>query len=307
MQQLYEIKQKKYIKWGVIGLVILILVFLLKPFTVVNSGNRGLRFTMGKLHNVILDEGIHFKIPLLQTIKEVTIRPIELKYEIVVGQYGAITKDNQNIGADITMFYRYKPEQLVEMWRKIGEENMKNINKASIKQGFKKEIGEYTIFEVAPIQEIIRANILEQIRIALNEYPIEVTELKITNYDWPDSFEKQIEQTMERAQQVKQKEQDLLIAEQEAQKQVKQAEAKKTAMITEAEGAKEAARLMAEAKALEGEGIRKYNQSVQQNMGLEIELRKLEIERIKAERWNGQYVPNNMYGPIPVSHGGVQK
>lgn len=36
-------------------------------------------------------------------------------------------------------------------------------------------------------------------------------------------------------------------------------------------------------------------------MELEIELKKLEIEKIKAEKWNGQYVPINNYGPIPVS------
>ena len=139
------------------------------------------------------------------------------------------------------------------------------------------------------------------------EYPIEITEVKILNYDWSDVFDAQIEQTMTKTQEVKGKAQELLIAEQEAQKVVKTAEANKQALITEAEGEKEAARLNAEAKALEGEGIRKYNQSVQANMNLELKIRELEIAKIKAERWNGQYVPTNNYGPIPVQLGNVQQ
>ena len=43
------------------------------------------------------------------------------------------------------------------------------------------------------------------------------------------------------------------------------------ALIAKAEGEKEAAKLRAEAKALEGEGIRKYNASVQQNMSMVID------------------------------------
>lgn len=97
-----------------------------------------------------------------------------------------------------------------------------------------------------------------------------------------------------------------MVAEQEAQKQVKEAEAQKTAMITVAEGEKESAKLKAEAKALEGEGIRKYNESIQKNMELEVKIRQLEIDRIKAERWDGQNVPNNVYSPIPLSTGGIQ-
>jgi hypothetical protein len=37
------------------------------------------------------------------------------------------------------------------------------------------------------------------------------------------------------------------------------------------------------------------------NMELELRLKQLEIEKIKAEKRDGKYVPINNYGPIPVS------
>ena len=293
---------------GIILMVVLaiIVLFIFKPFTIIDSGCRGLKFTLGELNNEVLDEGARFKLPILQTIKEVTIQPVQMDYQIAVGDDGAITKDNQNVGLQLTLFFRYIPEELPSMWRDVGLDRFTNISKSAMKEAVKQEIGKYTIFEIAPIQEQIRRNVFINLKSLLSGYPVELTELRVTNYDWPDSFETQIEKTMERAQLVKQKQQDLLVAEQEAQKQVKEAEAQKTAMITVAEGEKESAKLKAEAKALEGEGIRKYNESIQKNMELEVKIRQLEIDRIKAERWDGQNVPNNVYSPIPLSTGGIQ-
>jgi regulator of protease activity HflC (stomatin/prohibitin superfamily) len=295
---------KKVVVWSVLGIVGLVVLF--GSIVVVESGNRGLLFTMGALSNNVLDEGFHLKLPMIQKVRKVTIRPQNIDYQVQVGADGAITKDNQTIGASVSIFFKYKPENLVELWRNTGEEKMKSVITQTVKENFKKAIGNYTIFEIAVNQEKIRSEVSEKTKADLGLYPVEITELKVTNYDWSDTFEKQIEETMKRAQEVKQKEQELLVAEQEAQKQVKKAEANKQAMITDAEGEKEAARLRAEAKALEGEGIRKFNESIRATKDIEMQLRQLEIERYRLERWNGQYVPNNHYGPIPVEMGKLQ-
>ena len=231
---------------------------------------------------------------------------METQTNIGVDSEGAITRDNQTIGATLTLFYIYKQGEFPKMWKEYGEEKLKSIILKSTVEAFKANTGKYDIFALPMSQDSIRAKTFKQISNMVIGYPIQVTELKITNYDWSDDFDNQVKQTMNRSQEVKQKEQELLITEQEAQKKVKNAEADKTALVTTAEGEKIAAVLRAEAKAAEGEGIRKYNESVRQNMQLEIELRKLEIEKIKAERWNGQYVPTNNYGPIPVQTGGIQ-
>ena len=271
-------------------------------FEIINSGSRGLKFTMGHLSDTVLNEGINWKMPIFQSITEVTIRPMQLDHDVEVGSDGAITKDNQTIGADLTIFYKYDENKLVEMWRNTGEEKMKSILMQSLRENFKKTIGAYTIFDVANTQERIRADVEEKMRddMSNGNYPIAITEVKIVNYDWSPAFDAQIQETMARAQQVKQKEQELLIAQNEQQKKVKEAEAEKQALITKAEGEKEAAKLRADAKALEGEGIRKYNESVAANWGIELKKIELNIEKMRVEKWNGVYVPNNMYGPIPV-------
>lgn len=292
------------------GIIVAIIAFMiLKPFQIVNSGNRGLRFTMGSLSEKVEPEGIAWRWPLFQKVKEISIRPQQIDYEVEVGGDGAISNDNQTIGAGLTVFYKYDENRLVEMWRNTGEEKMKAILTQTLKESFKKVIGNYTIFEIAGNQEKIRSEVVEKFRgdLSAGNYPVQITEVKIVNYDWSDAFEKQIEETMKRAQEVKQKEQELLITEQEAQKLVKQAEAEKQSLITKAEGEKEAAKLNAEAKALEGEGIRKYNEEVAKNWDIELKKMQIQLEMNRVEKWNGQYIPNNMYGPIPVDTvGGIK-
>jgi regulator of protease activity HflC (stomatin/prohibitin superfamily) len=292
-------------KIGVLLLVV-VLFLIFRPFEIVQAGKIGVVKTLGDVTNVT-NPGIAFKIPFVQTVESITIQPIQIDITIEVGPDGSITKDNQTVGANVTVFYKYQPTQMEKIYTDIGLERMSNIIRKSVVECFKQEIGAYDIFEIPMSQTKIWEKVFANVRAKISEYPIDITEIKITNYDWSDAFDKQIQETMNRAQQVKQKEQELLIAEQEAQKQVKQAQAAKEALITQAEGEKIAAVLQAEANAAKGDGIRKYNQAVQANMGLEIRLRELEIEKIKAERWNGQYVPTNNYGPIPLETGRLQQ
>lgn len=288
--------------------VFIAFLLLMGSFEIVDATERGLKFRLGSIQEEVLTDGIHFKVPFIEKIKTVNIQPIQLDHVVAVNSDGAITKDNQTIGAEITVFYKYDQEELVRMWRDYGKDNVKNTITQTLRESFKAVVGQYDIFRLPVTQDEIRGKVYEDLMAKLDSYPFTITELKIVNYDWSDQFDAQIAETMQKAQQVKQKEQELLITQQEAQKKVKEAEADKQAAITRAEGEKEQKRLQAEAKALEGEGIKKYNESVAQKWDIEKNKLELEIAKIKAEKWNGVYVPNNMYGPIPVDTvGGVKQ
>lgn len=298
--------------------VILMFVFVILaagPFAIVQSGNNGLKFTFGKIEQEELLPGLYFKVPFAQVIRSVSIQPQKENFLVPVGLDGAITKDNQTIGANIEVFFVYQQGQIVEMYQNYGVENIKTVLKPIIIESFKEEVGNYVIFDLPTNQDTIRMNVDKQIRLKTASYPIEIREVKITNYDWSDEFDRQIEETMQRTQAVKKAEQDLKIAEQDAQRQVKEAEGAKLAAIAKAEGEKmsaiakaegefASAELLAKAKAAEGRGIRDYNEYLRQNWEIELQLRKLAVEMKKAEKWDGKYVPINHYGPIPFTYAG---
>ena len=244
----------------------------------------------------------------MQTVRKVTTNPIELQVEVDKGNDAAISKDNQSIAASLTAFYRYDNAKLVEMYRQYGEKRLESAILISVKESFKDVIGGYDIFSIAQGQEEIRSKVRERLEKKMSQYPVMLVDFKISNYTWSDAFNAQIEATMQKAQQVKQAEQDLKLSEQQAQKVVKTAEAEKAALVTKAEGMKAAAALNAEAKALEGEGIKKYNDAIATNLEVQLKLKQLDIEMKKAEAWNGAFVPNNVYYPIPFNTiGGIKQ
>lgn len=285
-------------------LLLLFVFFIVNPFTIVPAGNKGVITTFGKVTGEC-NAGLKMILPIIQKVNIITLKPVQVNIKIPVGINGAITKDNQTVGVEMIFFYQYDPTKIKEVFKDFGEDRLTMITKNAGTECIKFELGKHAIFEIPVNQNQIQVSTIGQLKDKLNSYPVIVTDLKIVNYDWSDEFDKQIQETMHRAQQVRQKEQELLITEQESQKKVKLAEADKQALIATAEGEKAAALLRADAKAAEGEGIRKYNELVAKNMSLEIEIRKLEIEKIKAEKWNGVYVPTNNYGPIPVQTGSL--
>ena len=63
---LKNLGKKAGILYGV--LIILVLLFLAKPYSIINSGEVGIMVTAGKYDTVPLQPGIHFHIPVLQKI-----------------------------------------------------------------------------------------------------------------------------------------------------------------------------------------------------------------------------------------------
>jgi len=295
----------KLVKWVVGAIFLLFAFFIFSPFVVVNSGSLGVVYKWGAIQDTVMQPGFHLIVPIMTKVDEVTIRPIQLDHTVAVGDDGAITKDNQTIGADLTIFYTYKPEEIVRMSRDFGEEKIKSIVAQTLRETFKVSIGFYEISLLPISQDEIRSKTYETLRSRLQDYPITLTEFKIVNYNWSDQFDAQISATVEMAQQVKLAEQIKLKTKQEQEVAINKADADKQSTIKQAEGALESAKLRAEAKKVEGEGIKAYNQSVQANIDLEIRLRTLEIEKIKAEKWNGQNVSTVHYGPIPVQVGDI--
>lgn len=301
---------------GVI-IVLIIVGIMLNPFVIVGPTERGVVVELGKVQDQVLQPGLHMRNPVIQEIKTYTVTPFEFDFTIAVGKDGAITSDNQTIGAKLNLYWSYKPEEVTTIARQYSKESLESILQSSLIASVKATLGKYTIFDLAKNQTKLSNEALAELKDLTAKYPILITQLNLTNFDWSDSFDKNIEETQNKAQQVNQKEQELKIADLESQKQVKIAESQRNALIAKAEGEKqqqiliaqgelEATKLKAEAKVLEGEAIRKYNEKIAQNLNVQVKLKELENEAARIAKWNGEYVPTNNYGPIPVQTGGIQ-
>src|SRR3989344_7683219 len=87
---------KRLIGRIIISLVILILVF--SSFYIVNAGERGILLTFGKPSDMARGEGLHFKIPLVQSVIIMDVKT--QKYE---AQLSAASRDLQDVRTKIAI------------------------------------------------------------------------------------------------------------------------------------------------------------------------------------------------------------
>ena len=73
MEKVTELKEKVKIKRIVIPIVIVVIlcVVAFNAFVVVDAGHTGVVVTMGKVNEGVLQEGIHLKIPFIQSVVKI--------------------------------------------------------------------------------------------------------------------------------------------------------------------------------------------------------------------------------------------
>ena len=296
----------------VVLIVVVLLVVVLNCFSSVGTTERGIMVTFGKAGQEVSEPGIHFTIPFAQTIRKYSLAPVNYEIEFSIGSDGAVTSDMQTIGLTADVFWIYDETRLYDAATKYTESSLRNAIEKTMLASVKESVGRYTIYQIVEQQEKISGEISESLKSKMKDYPIVITQIAISNWDWSPAFDEQIAETMKTTQQVKIAEQELQITEQEAQKQIKEAAAEQEAMVIranaekekamiEAQTALEVAQLQAEAKKVEADALAYYNQKVAENLEVELELKKLEVEKARVEKWNGQYVSTYQYGPIPVT------
>ncbi|MDR2792476.1 MAG: hypothetical protein LBB61_02250 [Treponema sp.] len=304
----------KVIKPLIIAGVAIILLILLNPFSIIGATDRGVGYFLGAAGDEIIQPGLATHIPLVGAIRTWSIKPKEFKVKIAIDNNGAISKDNQIIGVESTIYWRFDENKILDIAKLYSEEMLKQIIESSVVTSIKTVIGGYTIFDLAQNQANISNNVLERLTATLSQYPVVITQLNVSNFDWSGDFDKQINATMEAAQAVKKATEEANIAEQQSRKQVIEAEAAAKAKHTTAQADADQQKIAAdaalyraqkeaEARIAEGQGIAEYNRLIAANQQIEIQLRELEIELERAKRWDGVEVPQ--YIPLTAAGGVV--
>lgn len=294
---------KNLIVTGVIALILLVII--INTFTVISPNERGVKVTLGQVEGDVFQPGLKMHAPFITKIRKFRLEPKTYEVSFSCGSDGAITKDMQTVGSTVAVRYIYDEKRIMDIvTRYQNDQVIQSAMRDNVKASLKETVGQYSIYDLVEKQNEVTSKVADAMLARMADYPIAISQTTITNWDWSDDFDKQIKETANRAQEVKKAEQDLKLAEQNAQKQVKEAEAKKAAIEQEAEAALIKAQKEAEAKKVEADALAYYNSKVAQNYQVEIKLKELEIELERAKRWDGRQVPE--YVPLTAAGGIVE-
>lgn len=308
---------KKIIKIVVLVIVgILAVCLICNCFSIVGPTERGIRVSLGKADTAILSPGMYFKLPFVEKIQKYSMSPINYGIQFSIGSDSAVTNDMQSVGLTADVFWIYDEAKLYEVITKYTESSLKAAISKAMLASVKESVGKYTIYQIVENQEKIATEITQSLTNKMSSYPIIISQVAISNWDWSQAFDDQIAETMRTTQQVKIAEQELQITQQEAQKQIKEAQAEKEAALIKANAEKEkaliesqtkleTAKLEAEAKKVTADAEAYYNAKLAENLEVELALRELEVRSEEISKWDGKYVSTYQYGPIPVTNGSL--
>lgn len=288
---------KKLKKWIITGVVaIFTIVIMINSFSIIGPTERGVKVSLGVANEDVLKSGLKVKIPFIQKIETYDLTPIQYKSAFKSVSDAAVTSDKQSILVNFELFWKYDEDKLYTVATKYSsKEALYQPISTSLKGIIKNVVGKLSINEIIANQGGLTNQVKEALIQDTAYLPIIIDKFTITNIDWSEEYDKQIEQTALLAQQVEQAKQQALIVEAQAQKQVKEAEAKlqaeklnAEAEIAKAEGEASAKKIRADADAYEAQKIAQNQAAYQKQWQYEIDLE-------KAKRWNGKEVPDAAY------------
>lgn len=235
IQILFPMKIRRYnlSLYIVGGLVLVITSLILKPFALVGAGERGVIMRFGKVQNTILDEGIHPIVPIVTSVKTLSVRvqKTDLKAD-------AASKDLQKVSTDLAVNWNIDPAKANQVYQQIGDEEqiVSSILSPAISEVLKAATSKKTAEKIITERNELKTEIDTSLKNRLAPYGVIVRDVSLINFGFSPEFSKAIEAKQIAEQEAKQAEFAVKKATQDAQAEINrakgQAEAQRLQRLT---------------------------------------------------------------------------
>ena len=247
-------------------MVLIILLALFKPWAQVGAGERGIVLNFGAVQDKVLNEGIHFRVPIMQ---EITL--MDVKIHKVVTDAASASSDLQDVALSVALNYHIVPEKANLVYQTIGVDFKERMIDPAIQEVMKAVSARYTAEELITKRPAVSAEMQESLTKRLLLSNISVDAFSIVSFSFSKIFTDAIEakQTAE---------QNALKAKRDLDRIKVEAEQTITAATAEAEA------------------LRLQKMNISPDL---IELRKIEANLKAIEKWNGILPQVTGSGAIP--------
>ncbi len=247
------------------GIVVLV-IFFFHPWAQVGAGERGIVLNFGAVQENVLTEGIHFKIPIVQTVILMDVKIQKAKTDAA-----SSSSDLQDVDLSVALNYHIIPDKANLVYQTIGVEFKERIIDPAIQEVMKAVSARYTAEELITKRPAVSREMQESLTSRLLASNISVDAFAITNFSFSQTFTDAIE------------------AKQTAEQNALKAKRDLDRIKVEAE------QTIAAATA-EAEALRLQKMNISPDL---IELRKIEANLKAIEKWNGILPQVTGAGAIP--------
>jgi len=246
--------------------IILIVLFAFKPWVQVGAGQRGIVQNFGAVQDKVLNEGIHFKIPIVQTVIL-----MDVKIQKAMTDAASSSSDLQDVDMSVALNYHIMPNEANLVYQTIGLQFKERIIDPAIQEVMKAVSARYTAEELITKRPAVSSEMKDELTSRLLESNIAVDAFSIISFSFSKTFTDAIE------------------AKQTAEQNALKAKRDLDRIKVEAE------QTIAAATA-EAEALRLQKMNISPDL---IELRKIEANLKAIEKWNSILPEVTGAGAIP--------
>jgi len=276
----------------IIGSILIVLLHLLNPFHVVPTGYRGVSTQFGAIKS-IENEGLVI-LPPWQKLDVFNVRAESAD----VSKAEGATSDQQPVSVSLTVRYSIQPDRVAEVYEKYSRDgDLSSYVQTATQEVFKAITARFTAPELISRRVEVSNEISDALKKKVSIYGANIINIDMRNFAFSESYMSAINQKTTQEQLKLVAENELKTVEAKQKQKVTIAEAEAQAQRATADGQAYSNLTLAEASA---KSLKVQNDALAQSHEV-LELRRIEVDKIKAEKWNGQ-LPQNIYAGAPIPY-----
>jgi regulator of protease activity HflC (stomatin/prohibitin superfamily) len=258
-----------------IGVIIVLILLFFRPYVQIGPGERGVVLNFGAVQDTVLDEGLHFRIPIMQTVVQ-----MDVKVQKSESEAAAASSDLQDVSSTVALNFHIIPDKANVVYQTIGRTYKERIIDPAVQEVVKAVTAKYTAEELITkrpaVSDAMKAALTD--RLLVNN--IAVDAFSIVGFSFSKGFMEAIEAKQTAEQLALKAKRDLDRIKIEAQQKITAAQA-------------------------EAESLRVQRANISSDL---IELRRVEANLRAIEKWNGILPQVTGSGAVPfIGVGGSGK
>lgn len=243
------------------GLAVAALV-LFESVRSVPAGFVGVAFNKLSGNLTVMDQGVHFVVPGIQSLNlyDARLQEVTLAHTVTDDSEGAIrarSKEGLDITADVTVQFRIDRAKADILHKELGRNYIQTVIRPQVRSKVRDAIGQFNAADLISTQrQEVEAKVTDALKTEFSRNNLILDSVLLRELKIPDSVAQAIEQKQTAEQQVAVEKNKLQQANIAAQRTVVEAEAQAKASVAKAKGE-------AEALSLRGRALRENPQLVQ--------------------------------------------
>ena len=258
----------------IIGAILVFFLFL-SPWVQIGAGERGIVLNFGAVQDKVLDEGLHFRMPIMQKVTRV-----DVKVQKAETDAAAASADLQDVSSKVAINYHIIPDKANIVYQSIGIQFKERIIDPAVLEVVKAVTAKYTAEELITKRPAVSDAMKLSLTERLLAHNIAVDAFSIVGFSFSKIFMEAIESKQTAEQLALKANRDLERIKIEAEQKITAAKA-------------------------EAESLRLQRANISPDL---IELRKIEANLKAIEKWNGILPQVTGGGAVPfIGVGDIQK